>query len=274
VTRETHGDGVLEVIADLIESDLARTPPKAPRRLVTLGKDAHGARIAFPTAGVSMVVAGRARSGKTALVRGLVARACTMGYQFCVIDTRGDYLDFSPAVVLGSRDHAPEVMEVLTALEKPEIDAVVALCGLPSGARPAFITDLVRRLGALQEATGRPHWIVVDEAQQALPARGLKDEVALEPAENTIYVSREAAHLPADLLAGANAIVASGDGAGEELEAIAAPKPPEALRDPHQGEALVWSRRAGTAPMLVELAHADRGKDRERADVGRLLRRA
>jgi hydroxymethylpyrimidine pyrophosphatase-like HAD family hydrolase len=32
VTRETHGDGVLEVIADLIESDLERSPPRAPRR--------------------------------------------------------------------------------------------------------------------------------------------------------------------------------------------------------------------------------------------------
>jgi hypothetical protein len=278
VTRETHGDGVLEVIADLIESDLGRAPPRAPRRLLTLGKDAHGAPVAFPTAGVSMVVAGRARGGKTALVRGLVARACTLGYQFCVIDTRGDYLDFSPAVVLGSREHAPEVMEVLTALEKPDIDAVVALCGLPAGARPAFITDLVRRLGALQETTGRPHWIVVDEARQALPARGLKDEVALAPAENTIYVSREAARLPPDLLASANAIVACGEGAGAEIDAIAAaipaPKPPEALRDPREGEALVWSRRAGTAPVLVELAHAERGKGRERADVGRLLRRA
>jgi hydroxymethylpyrimidine pyrophosphatase-like HAD family hydrolase len=278
VTRESHGDGVLEVIADLIESDLERTPPKAARRQIVLGKDAQGARVALPTVGVSMVVAGHARSGKTALVRGLVARACTMGYQFCVIDTRGDYLDFLPAVVLGARDHAPEVMDVLTALEKPEIDVVVALCGLPAGARPAFIMDLVRRLGALQEATGRPHWIVVDEAQQALPARGLKDEVALAPAENTIYVSREAPRLPADLLASANVVVASGEGAGAEIRAIAqaitADGPPEALRDPHEGEALVWSRRSGAAPVLMELARADRGKDRERQDVGRLLRRA
>ena len=81
-----------------------------------------------------------------------------------------------------AQGRAPDVTEALTALEKPELDVVVALHGMPSGARPALITNLVRRLAALQEKTGRPHWIVVDEAQHALPARALKDEVALPPA--------------------------------------------------------------------------------------------
>ena len=278
VTRETHGDGVLEVIADLIECDLARTPPRAERRALLLGRGAHGTAVALPTAGVSMVIAGAPASGKSAIVMGLVARACAMGYQFCVIDTLGHYLDFVPAVVIGAGDRAPETLEVLTALEKPAISTVVSLVALAAAKRPRFITDLVRRLGALQETTGRPHWIVIDEAQHALPARGLKDEVAIAPAENTIYVSSEASRLPPDLLAAANAIVACGAGAGEALAALArvieVPAPPEALREPRPGEALVWSRRSGEAPALVELAPAEKAKERERADVGRLIRRA
>jgi hypothetical protein len=136
----------------------------------------------------------------------------------------------------------------------------------------------VRRLAALQETTGRPHWIVIDEAARVLPTRGLKDEVATPPAGNIVYVSAEARRLPPDLLAGANAIVATGEGAGAELEALAraigVPAPPEALRDPRIGEALVWSRRSGAPPALVAIAPIDRAKDRERAGVGRLLRRA
>ena len=278
VTRETHGDGVLEVIADLIESDLARTPPRAPRRTLLLGRDARGAPVALPTAGVSMVIAGRAASGKTPIVMGLVERACAMGYQFCVIDTRGHYRDFVSALVIGSGERAPETLEVLTALEKPAINTVVSVAALAPTARAGFITDLVRRLGALQETTGRPHWIVIDEAQHALPPRGLKDEVAIAPAENTIYVSSEASRLPPDLLAAANAIVACGAQAGEELAALAraieVAAPPEPLREPRAGEALVWSRRSGDAPSLVEIAPAGKAKQRERADVGRLLRRA
>jgi hydroxymethylpyrimidine pyrophosphatase-like HAD family hydrolase len=278
VTRETHGDGVLEVIADLIESDLERAPPRAPRRVLALGRDAVGEPVVLPTTGVSMVVAGRAASGKTTLVMGLVERACAMGYQVCVIDTRGHYREFAHAVAIGRPDHAPDPIEAITALEEPDIHAVVNLAALDAAGRGAFIGDLVRRLAALQETTGRPHWIVIDEAARVLPTRGLKDEVATPPAGNIVYVSAEARRLPPDLLAGANAIVATGEGAGAELEALAraigVPAPPEALRDPRIGEALVWSRRSGAPPALVAIAPIDRAKDRERAGVGRLLRRA
>ncbi len=278
VTRETHGDGVLEVIADLIESDLQRAPPRLPRRTLLLGHDAHGAPVALPTAGVSLVVAGPARSGKTAIAMGLAERAAAMGYQVCVIDTRGHYSDFLPAVAIGSGERAPGTLEVLAALEKPGIHVVVSLAALAVPERPRFITELVRRLGALQESTGRPHWIVIDQAEHALPARGLNDEIAIAPAESTIHVASEACRLPPDLLASATAVVATGEGAGRELAALArsleVPPPPEPLRDPGAGEALVWSRRSGEAPVLVALAPPERAKDRERAGVGRLLRRA
>lgn len=279
VTREPRGDGVLEVIADLIASDLARAQPRRARRSLTLGIDAREATLTLPTAGVSMVVTGHARSGKTKGVIAILERLCAMGYQFCVIDTHGEYARFTPAVVFGSAERGPDIGEILTALEKPDIPAVVTLAAMPEGERPAFITDLLRRLAALQESTGRPHWIVVDEAQQALPARGLRDEVALASAENMVYVSSDAARLPGDVLAAANAVMAHGEGAGAALAAIAdaleAPRPPEPLRDPRDGEALVWlRRRSDDAPVLVELPRLDRAKARERADVGRLLRRA
>jgi hypothetical protein len=223
-----------------------------------------------------MVVAGPPASGKSRLVMGLVERACALGYQVCVIDTRGRYLDFAAAVAIGA-ERAPDALEVVTALEKPALHAVVSLERVPRDERAGFIAGLLRRLGALQESTGRPHWIVVDEAAHALPPRGLKDEVALAPAENTLHVSAEARRLPAELLAAANAIVASGEAAGAELaaiaDALAVPAPPEPIREPRGGEALVWSRRSGAAPVLVQLDLPQRRREDERS-VGRLLRRA
>jgi len=50
--------------------------------------------------------------------------------------------------------------------------------------------------------------------------------------------------------------------------------PPEPVRDPDPDEALAWIRHSGAAPALIALPAADRARDRERADVGRLLRRA
>ncbi len=278
VTRETHGDGVLEVVADLIESDLARTPPKRERRSLLLGRDARGEAFALPASGVSLVVAGRNASGKAEVVAGLLDRIGAYGYQYCVIDTRCRYLELTPAVVLGAEDHPPETMEVLTALEKPEINVVVALGSMGAAARVAFIADLVRRVAALQEKTGRPHWIVVDDAMEAHEGAAQQEQAARASAENMIHVSAEAERLPAGLLAAATVVLATGAGSGAELEAIAraagvAP-PPGALRDPRPGEALAWSPHSGTAPALLALPALDRGKDRERSDVGRLLRRA
>lgn len=276
VTREPRGEGVLEVVADLIESDLERSPPRVPRRMLLLGRDARGEPVALPAAGVSMVVAGARASGKTAVAKALLQAAAALGYQSCVIDTRGQYADLAAAVAIGGT--APDVMEALTALGKPGLDAVVSLAALAEAKRARFLAELTRRLAALQESTGRPHWLVVDEAEHALPARGLRDEVALPAAQNAIHVATDPARLPADLLAGATVFVATGEGAGGVLAALASaidiPAPPEALRDPRPGEALVWPRRSGDAPLLVELARPDRARDRERHDVGRLLRRA
>jgi len=47
-----------------------------------------------------------------------------------VIDTRGDFLDFKPAVVFGTLENPPAVDEVLTALEKPDVQTVVCLAAV------------------------------------------------------------------------------------------------------------------------------------------------
>ena len=274
VTIEPRGDGVLEVIADLIEHDLASSPPRRPRRIVTLGADARGNAFTLPAAGVSMLVTGARSSGKSAFVIRLLERLADCGYQYCVIDTRGEYLDFNPAVVFGTPDHAPDATEVLTALGKPGVHAVVCVMALAGAARRELVADLLRRVVALRESTGRPHWIVVDEAQEARTG----EASAGRPAQNMIHVSGDPQGIDPDALAGIDIAVGRGREAGAALEAFAralgAPPPPEPLRAPETGEALVWFRRGGDAPMLIRLPHRDATRRRESEEVGRLLRRA
>jgi hydroxymethylpyrimidine pyrophosphatase-like HAD family hydrolase len=201
VTVEKRGDGILEVIADLIEHDLARSPPRKPRRVVTLGKDAQGNAVTVPAAGVSMLVTGGARSGKSSFVIRMLDRLSDCGYQYCVLDTRGEYLDFNPAVVFGTRTHTPDVTGILTALEKPGVHAVVCLVAVPAGERRAFVAKLLRSLTALREKTGRPHWVVVDEAQEAATDDKVSGELADGPAENAIHVTSDARSLSPAILA-------------------------------------------------------------------------
>src|SRR5262249_16842434 len=57
VTQATHGDGVLEVISALLDSDLSRSTPRR-RRLITLGKDSQGADVVLPNSRSSLLLVG------------------------------------------------------------------------------------------------------------------------------------------------------------------------------------------------------------------------
>ncbi len=278
VTNGPRGDGVLEVIADLIEHDLTKAPPKRERRALSIGKDAAGREVTVAPAGVSMLVTGGHGSGKSSFTRRMLERLCTAGYQFCVLDGRGEYLDFQPAVVFGTQETLPDPFEILTALEKPDVQAVVCLAAVLPAKRAAFFEKLNFELRALREKTGRPHWLVIDEAQELTPRM---DTVAAErepPAENTIYVTSDPSAIDPRIVASAQIVVVRGANARQSLEALAgvlpSDRPPEPLRAPGESEALVWFRRSGQAPQLVTLparTHPDRAM---RNDVGRLLRRA
>jgi hypothetical protein len=188
VTRETHGDGVLEVVADLIETDLARLAPKRRRRALCIGKDRDGRDVVFPSRRASVLVTGE-NGGTNALGKVLLERLCRTGYQFCVLDTEGAYLDFKPAVAFGTLTNPPSVQEVLTAMEKPDVQAVVCLAAVPREERHEFVERLLIPLRELRAATGRPHWILVDEAHDLLPASAEADDSPATGAENTLYVT-------------------------------------------------------------------------------------
>jgi len=278
VTREPRGDGVLEVIADLIESDLAATPPARVRRAVKLGKDASGAEVCIPSAGQCLLVAGAHQSGKSTLTRRLLTRLCAAGYQFCVLDSRGQYLDFEPAVVFGTREHEPDPFEILTALEKPEVRAVVCLAAVPLSKRARFFERFNLELHALREKTGRPHWLVADEAQELVPRADTAIEADGGSAENTIFVTSDPSALADRILAAVDVVATRGDAAWESLEsyanALGGTRPPEPLRAPGEHEALVWFRRSGRAPALVTLARDHADPRAIRSEVGRVLRSA
>jgi len=276
VTVLPRGDGILEVIADLVEHDLANVPAVRERRKLVLGKDLAGAPVAMSSANGSALVTGRPRTGKSALVRGVLERLCAAGYQFCVMDSRGEYLDFEPAVVFGTTGHKPDTLEIFTALEKPDVQAVVCLAAVPPRDRPAFFEAFLLGLKGLREKTGRPHWLVVDEAQELVPRTELEREEA--PAQNTLYVTSDPATVSRAILAQVGAVVACGPDAKQAMDkfaaALDATSPAQAPREPAEGEALAWFHRTESAAKLVAFAPGSTKKRAIRGDVGRLLRRA
>jgi hydroxymethylpyrimidine pyrophosphatase-like HAD family hydrolase len=170
VTTEHHGDGVIEVVEGLIDDDLASLEPQMRRHELRLEDSDEPEAVRVKPYGESLLVAGPSGSGKSTLVSGLLERLDEAKYQFVVADPEGDYAELEGAVTIGSPDAAPTIEQVLSVLENPDNDAVVQLLGLPLEERPSFFQALLPELQEMRSRTGRPHWIVVDEAHHMLSA--------------------------------------------------------------------------------------------------------
>src|SRR5262249_18318200 len=66
-------------------------------------------------------------------------------------------------------------------LRRPGRNAVVNLLGLPLADRPASFLALLPRLQELRATSGRPHWIVIDEAHHLLPTPWQPGDLVLSP---------------------------------------------------------------------------------------------
>lgn len=165
VTRADHGAGVVELVEHLLADDLAHATARLTRHHITIG----GGETLDPHAR-GVMVCGTSGSGKSTLTTGLLERLAGAGYQFVVIDPEGDYTSLPFAVVLGSPQRAPLVAEVLDLLRDPARNAVVNLLGVALEHRPGFFGELLPALLDLRARTGRPHWVIVDEAHHLLPA--------------------------------------------------------------------------------------------------------
>ncbi|MFH7028057.1 MAG: HAD-IIB family hydrolase [Heteroscytonema crispum UTEX LB 1556] len=168
VTNNSRGAGVVELIEKLINSDLSDIDQ--PRHKILLGKKEDGSQACIPAYGSSILLAGTSGGGKSTLATGVLERIAEQEYQFCIIDPEGDYENFEGAIVLGDADRSPKIAEVLDLLNQPHQNVIINLLGVGLGDRPAFFAELLPALQELRSRTGRPHWIVVDEAHHLLPS--------------------------------------------------------------------------------------------------------
>ena len=261
VTEGARGAGVVELIRKLIADDLRELEPRLRRHEILLGTREDGEDVRLRPYGASLLLAGPSGSGKSTLATGLLERLLERCYQFCIIDPEGDYEDFQDAVVLGDAERAPSVAEVLELLRKPDQNAVVYLLGIKLEDRPAFFERLLPRLQALRARTGRPHWIVVDEAHHLLPRSWDPAAVTLpQELDGMVLITVHPEMVSPDALRSVETIVAVGEAPEQTVRAysqVLGREPPAlspvSLRP---GEAYAWSRRGGGDGFRFRIAPA------------------
>jgi hypothetical protein len=244
VTAGARGEGVCEVITRLLENDLADVEGMRARNLITIGS--AGAReVSLPAYGRAVLVCGQSGSGKSSLVIGLLERIVERKYQICLLDPEGDYENLPGFRTLGTEKHGPSVEEIEQALDESRVDVIVNLVGVAAADRAHRFSSLIASIQAIRLRTGRPHWIVVDEAHHVLPS-----EWALAPAEltskftNVLLITVHPEHISRQVLANVNTVVAVGREPRTSLDgfarAIGKAAPVFSAADLERGQALVW----------------------------------
>lgn len=254
VTQLDHGAGVIQLIDDMIESDLAELNQRLTRHDLPLGETDDAAAVALPAYNGVMLVAGPSGAGKTTVTTALMEQLCHANYQFCVFDPEGDYHEFPDAIALRGGDARALAEEAMQVLDKPTQNVVITLLDLRLEDRPEFFQRMLPRLLELRAATARPHWIIIDEAHHLLPSNWRpNDEMLTAQIRNTVLVTIHPDHVSPSVMRVVDTIVVIGREPRVTLRAVARGRgsvdglpelPPEALN-----EKLAWLVRPGAAPL-------------------------
>jgi HAD superfamily hydrolase (TIGR01484 family) len=251
VTAAGNGDGVAELIDELIADDLRRVEGGLEQHLIALGTRADGAAVQLPPYGSNMLVAGPSSSGKSTLTAGIIERLIEKDFQVCIVDPEGDYGTLRNVVALGNQWRAPSMGEILSILEDPKNSLSVNLLGTPLGERPEFLAQLIPNLQALRARTGRPHWIVLDEAHHMLPETwGHAGSAMPQRMGETLLVTVHPDHVAPAVLAPIDIAVAIGPSPEQTLAKFATAA----------GRALAWPEGLSHEPDRVIAWFAESGQ--------------
>jgi hydroxymethylpyrimidine pyrophosphatase-like HAD family hydrolase len=166
-------------VADYIQAVLDRgglvaTPA---RQRIVLGVDGSGCPVSIPGSGANVMISGDPRSGKSWLAGLLAERLVERGYRLCVIDPEGDYppLGQRPRVLtLGTDVPLPDPTALPNVLRDEPISLVLNLAALSQTEKERYVERALPCLDAARDASGVPHWIMVDEAHYFLNERTVR----------------------------------------------------------------------------------------------------
>jgi HAD superfamily hydrolase (TIGR01484 family) len=256
VAHGGHGEGVVELIEMLLADDLRELEPKLGRHAILLGTREDRREERVEPYGVNVLVAGTSGSGKSSMTTGFLERLADPGYQYVIIDPEGDYSSLDGAVVLGDPHHAPTVEELLGLLGAPRQEVVANLLGISLDHRPAFFQGLLPQLQEKRARSGRPHWVVVDEAHHLMPASWDPATLTLpQELRGMLLITVHPNSIAPAVLKSVDLVLAVGEAPertiGDFCRAVGEGPPRLRPTRLEKGETLAWWRTRGTEPAKV-----------------------
>lgn len=275
VTKREAGQGVAELIDELVADDLSRTYGRLVNNLITIGTRSDGTAVTVAPYGQNILIAGPSGSGKSTMTAAVIERLMERTYQLCIVDPEGDYGTLPEVFTIGNQRHAVTVTEVLAFLEDAKVNINVNLLGIPLADRPLFFAQLLPNLQAMRTRTGRPHWIVLDEAHHMIPAEWSHlDKLLPHRLGEMVLVTVHPNHLAPMALSLVDIAIAVGRSPRDTLKQVADAlgrtlEWPEGLS--HQrGKVVVWFPHRGEPPfsMIAAPGRAERLRHRRKYAEG------
>ena len=262
VTKSSAGEGVIELIDELIANDLEKVDARLIHRHILLGTRLDGTVVRVPPYGPNILVAGPSGSGKSTLAAGFIERLVEKSYQVCIVDPEGDYVSFQGVVTIGDSDRVPSINEILGVLQDPDVNVNVNLLGIALLDRPQFFTELFLNLQAMRARTGRPHWFVLDEVHHLLPALWGQANLSLPQAlGETLLITVHPNHISPAILSMVDVAIAVGSSPLDtmrELGTSLGKLPFSLLPDQvanSDGDVTCWLVSSGQDPFPMHVTH-------------------
>lgn len=252
-----RGVGVAELAEMLTETDLSGQRIAVRKVQPVIGEIDGVSRQLNPFE--TVLVTGSSGGGKSTVVTALLEQMVSNNFQFCVVDPEGDYAEF-PAVAIGDAKHEPQVSEIMDLLAKPDTSVVLNLLAIDPAERPRYLAGLLPELSKLRINTGRPHWIVLDEAHHCLPAKWDPAPVSLPqelPAAIAVTVHPE--EVSPDFLKLVSTVLGVGDKAEEVIQSFCTAQGHSCtgFSGPlNAGEGLIWTREEGLRKIALSRPRA------------------
>src|SRR5690606_34434555 len=166
--RKGRCDGFLEFADELLARDLVGAQP---RTRIIIGHSEEVGQIDFAPSCDSVLICGPEGGGQAAVCDALLEQLLACDYQCCMIGARFDGFGGRSCMAgFGAAHEIPRLTDVLSALEQPQLSAYVDLAALPLEGRPAFTEALLLQLLALHDRVGRPHCVLIDQAESLVRA--------------------------------------------------------------------------------------------------------
>jgi phosphoglycolate phosphatase (TIGR01487 family) len=279
VTSGEEGRGVVELIEELLANDLRQRDKQLSRHHILLGRRRNGRKVCLSPYGTIALIAGASGGGKSTTTAGLLERLTRHGYHFCVFDPEGDYQSIENGVVLGNMDHAPSAEEVEQLLRQPGENVIINMMRISLSDRGLFCARLLGRLQEPRAQTGRPHWLIFDEAHHIFSVDWTGAPLALpRHLETALFITVHPNEVSRVVLEQVNLMLAVGQTPEATLHeyatAVGRALPRCPVEELEQGEALAWKLgRRVREPFLVsvEPGHDQRRRHRRKYTEGLLI---